>query len=99
VEGEALLDRILENTPRLEPLRVEPELSHEEASSAEAKPVPSIERPSHEPEDPEEGFQPLDLPYFKDELFKDELFKFSEIPQITHVRRGHRSLSILANLA
>jgi hypothetical protein len=27
-EGEALLDRILENTPPLEPLWVEPELSH-----------------------------------------------------------------------
>jgi hypothetical protein len=30
VEGEALLDRILENTPLLEPLWVEPELNHEE---------------------------------------------------------------------
>jgi hypothetical protein len=51
VEGEALLDRILENTPPLEPLRVEPELNHEEVSFAEAEPVPSIERPSPEPED------------------------------------------------
>jgi hypothetical protein len=51
VEGEALLDRILENTPPLEPLWVEPELNHEEVSFAEAKPVPSIERPSPKPED------------------------------------------------
>ena len=42
-EGEALLDRILENTPSLEPLRVEPMLSHEEVSSAEAEPTLSIQ--------------------------------------------------------
>jgi hypothetical protein len=35
-----------------------------------AEPVLSIERPSPEPEDPEEGFQPSDLPYFKDEFFE-----------------------------
>ena len=43
VEGKALLDRILENTPPLEPLHVEPEPSHEEVSSAEAEPITSIE--------------------------------------------------------
>jgi hypothetical protein len=69
-EGEALLDRILENTPLLEPLRVEPEPSHEEVSSVKTEPVPSIERPSPKPEDLEKGFQPSDLSYFKDEFFK-----------------------------
>jgi len=38
VEGEAHLDRILENTPPLESLRVEPKPKHEEVSSADAKP-------------------------------------------------------------
>jgi hypothetical protein len=71
VQGEALQDRILENTPPLEPLRVELEQSHEEVSSAEAKPITSLERPSPELEDPEEGSQPSDLPYFKDDFFKD----------------------------
>ena len=58
-EGEALQDCILENTPPLEPLRVEPIFRHEEASSAEAKPTTYIQGSSPEPEDPEEGFQPL----------------------------------------
>jgi hypothetical protein len=71
VEGEALLGRILENTPPLEPLRVEPELNHEKVSWVKIEPITSIERPSPEPEDLEEGFQPLDLPYFEDEFFKD----------------------------
>jgi hypothetical protein len=71
VEGEALLDRILENTPLLEPHQVEPKLGHEEVSVAEAKPVPPIERPSPEPEDSKEGFQPSNLPYFEDEFFED----------------------------
>ena len=70
-EGEALLDRILENTPPLEPLRVEPMLSHEEVSLAEAKPTLSIQEPSPKPENPEEGFQPSNLPSFKDDLLKD----------------------------
>ena len=52
VEGEALLDRILENTPPLEPICVEPELNHEEVSSAEAEPIKPLERPLPEPEDP-----------------------------------------------
>jgi hypothetical protein len=38
---------------------------------AEAEPIVPIEKPSPEPEDPEEGFQPSDLPYFEDEFFKD----------------------------
>ena len=41
-EGEALLYRILENTPPLEPLHVEPIPSHEEVSLAEAEPAPPI---------------------------------------------------------
>jgi hypothetical protein len=36
-EGEALLDRIIENTPPLEPIQVEPLLRHEEASLAEVE--------------------------------------------------------------
>ena len=52
-EGEALLDHILENTPPLDTLRVEPMLSHEEISSVEAEPTLSIQEPSPEPEDPE----------------------------------------------
>jgi hypothetical protein len=70
-EGEALLDHILENTPPLEPLRVEPELSHEEVSSVEAEPIDSIEKPSLELENPEEGLQPSDFPYFEDDFFED----------------------------
>ena len=70
-EEEALLDRILENTPPLEPLLVEPESSHVEVSSAEAKPITSLVRPSPKPEDPKEGFQPSDLPYFEDDFFDD----------------------------
>ena len=69
-EGEVLLDRILENTPPLEPLRVEPESSHEEVSLAESKPLPPIQRPSPKPEILEEDFHPSDFP-FEDELFKD----------------------------
>jgi len=71
VEGEALLYRILENTPPLEPLHVEPELSHKEVSLVEAEPITSLERPSLEPEDPKEGFQPSDILYFADELFEE----------------------------
>ena len=70
-EGEALQDCILENTPPLEPLCVEPIFRHEEASSAEAKPTTYIQGSSPEPEDPEEGFQPLDLAPFEDDLFED----------------------------
>jgi hypothetical protein len=70
-EGEALLDRILKNTPPLEPFHVEPELNHEEVSSAEAKPITSLERLSPELEDPKKGFQPPDLPYFEDKFFED----------------------------
>jgi hypothetical protein len=70
-EGEALLDRILENTPPLEPLHVEPMSIPEEVSSAEAKPSPLIQRPSPEPEDLEEGFQPSDLSLFEDDFFED----------------------------
>jgi hypothetical protein len=70
-EGEGLLDRILENTSPFEPIRVEPKLNHEEVSSAEAEPIEPLERPSPEIEVPEKGFQPSNLPYFKDDLFED----------------------------
>jgi hypothetical protein len=70
-EGEALLDRILENTPPLEPLSVEPEPIHEEVSSAEVKLVTSIERPSPKPKDLEESFQPSDFLFFEDDIFED----------------------------
>jgi len=71
VEGEALLDRILENTPPLEPICVEPELSYEEVSLAEAEPITPLDRPSPKPKDLEEGSQPSDLPYFEDKFFED----------------------------
>jgi hypothetical protein len=71
MEGQPLLDRILENTPPLEPFHVEPELSHEEVSSAKAEPITPLERPSPDRGDPKDGFQPLDLSYFKDEFFED----------------------------
>ena len=71
VEGEALLDRILENTPLLEPLCVEPELCHVEVSLAEAEPLSPLERPSPKPKDSEEGSQPSDLLYFEDDFFEE----------------------------
>ena len=70
-EGEALLDHIVENTPPLEPLRVEPKPSHEEVCSAEAKHLAPLERSSPEPENLEEGFQPSNLPYFEDDFYDD----------------------------
>jgi len=70
-EVEALLDCILENTPSLEPLRVEPESSHEEVSSAESEPIAPNQRPSPKPETPEEGFQPSEFPFFEDEFHED----------------------------
>ena len=69
-EGEALLDRFLENTPPLEPLHVEPELNHEEVSSDEAEPITIIERPSPEPEDSEERF-----PSFGPSMFRGQTFQ------------------------
>jgi hypothetical protein len=66
VEGEALLDRILENSSPLEPIRVEPEPNHEEVSSVKAKTTTSIERPSPEPEAQDEV-----LPYIEDGFFED----------------------------
>ena len=66
-----MLDHILDNTPPLEPLLVEPESSHEEVSSVESEPLPPIQRPSPEPETPKEGFQPSDFPFFEDELLED----------------------------
>lgn len=70
-EGEALLDRIPENTPPLEPIRVEPEPVLEEVSSAIAETTIPIERPSPEPENPKEDIQSTDLPMFEDDLFEE----------------------------
>ena len=89
-EGEALQDCILENTPPLEPLRVEPMLSPEEVSSAEAKPTTSIQTPSPEPEDLEEGFQPL--------IFRISRMIFSkilEIHRITRAKRDHQFRALI----
>jgi hypothetical protein len=69
-EGEAVLDRILENNPLLEPLHVEREPSHEEGPLAEAEPLAPLERPLLEQEDPDEGFQLSHLPYFEDDFLK-----------------------------
>jgi hypothetical protein len=44
---------------------------HEEASSAKTEPTSYIQESSSKPEDPEEGFQPSNLPPFEDDLFKD----------------------------
>jgi hypothetical protein len=66
-----LLDRILENTPPLEPLRVQPESSHEEVYSAKSELVTSIQRPSPSPETLEEGSQPSKFPFFEDEFHVD----------------------------
>ena len=46
-------------------------LSPEEVSSAKAEPTTSIQTPSPEPEDPEEGYQPSNLPYFEDHFFEN----------------------------
>ena len=69
-EGEALLDRILENTPPLEPIRVEPEHSPEEVSSAKAETNIPLERPSTEQEELKEDTFSSDLPYFEDDFLK-----------------------------
>ena len=66
-----LLDRILENTPPLELLWVEPKSSHEEVSLAKAEPIIPIQRPSPESETLEEGFQPSEFPFFEDEFHED----------------------------
>ena len=89
-EVEVLLDRILQNTPPLETPRVEPMLSHEEVSLAEAEPTLSIQEPSPEPEDPKEGFQPLDLPPFEDDLFED----FGNTSNYS-CQKNHKLLSLL----
>jgi hypothetical protein len=70
-EGEALLDRILENTPLLEPIQVEPLLRHEEASSAEVEFSLPKEELLPKLEDPKEDPEPINLPPFDDDLFED----------------------------
>ena len=45
--------------------------SPKEVSSAKAELTPLIQRPSPKPEDPEEGFHPLDLSLFEDDFFKE----------------------------
>ena len=46
-------------------------LNHEEVCLAKAEPTLSIQELFPEPEDPEKGLQPSDLPPFEDELFED----------------------------
>jgi len=58
-EGEALLDRILENTPPLEPLRVELEPCFEEVSSAEAETNAQPKTSSPEPDELRENPMPF----------------------------------------
>jgi hypothetical protein len=64
----------------LEPLYVELDPIHEEVSLAKADPVTPIERPSPEPKDLEEGFQPcytnrehslVRIPFLEDNIFED----------------------------
>ena len=76
MEGEALLDHILEITSSTKPLRVEPKSSHEEVSSAKFEPLlptllDSTLGPSPKLGTLEEEIQPAELPFFKEELFKD----------------------------
>jgi hypothetical protein len=89
VEGEALLDSILENTPPLEPLHVEPKPSHEEVSSAKAEPISPLEITSPEPK---EKKIPNILTFC---ILRMIFLKVSETPRNTHAKRGHLSLSFL----
>jgi hypothetical protein len=50
---------------------VEPEPKLEEVSSVEAEPSIPTKRPSFMPEILEEGFQPSDFSFFKDEFLED----------------------------
>src|ERR671926_250341 len=71
VEGEELLDRILENTPPLEPIWFEPEPVIEEVSLAVAKSIIPIERPSPKLETHDEDSQCMELLAFEDDLFEE----------------------------
>jgi hypothetical protein len=79
-EGEALLDRILENTPPLEPIRVEPEPCHHDASSAKTEITTPSETPSPEPHIPKESLS--GLPYF-DYNFLDDFGNYSKYDKRT----------------
>jgi len=70
-EGEALLDRILENTPPLEPLRVELESCFEEVYSAEAETNAQPETSSPELDELRENPLPYDLPCFDNDFIDD----------------------------
>ena len=61
------------------------ESSHEEVSSAKAESIPPIQRPSSKLETQEEGFQPSDIPFFKDERTFSNIL---EIPRINEQNRG-----------
>jgi len=76
-EGEALLDRILENTPPLEPLCVELEPCFEEVSSVEAETNAQPETSSPEPDELRENPLPYALPCFDDD-FIDNFGNYSK---------------------
>ena len=86
-EGEALLDRILENTPPLEPLRIELEPCFEEVSSAEAETNAQPETSALEPDVLRENPLPYALPCFDDD-FIDDFDNYSKYnkKKINHVR-------------
>ena len=68
-EGDALLDRILENTPPLESLYVGPKSSHVEVSSAGLKQYHPFRDPH--PNQKLRGLQPLEFPFFEDEFHEN----------------------------
>ena len=70
-EGEALLDRILENTRPLEPLHVELESCFEEVSSAEAETNAQHEISSPVLDELRENPLPYALPCFDDDFIDD----------------------------
>jgi len=86
-EGEALLDRILENTPPLEPLRVELEPCFEKVSLAEAETNAQPETSSPELDELRENLLPYALPCFNDN-FIDDFGNYSKYnkKKINHVR-------------
>ena len=88
-EGEALLDRILENTSSTKTFSLVEPSSCEEVPLIESESLPltnpdSTTEPSPEPGTPEEEeIQPSALPF----EFEDDQFKITEIHQITFTRK------------
>jgi hypothetical protein len=88
-EGEALLDRIMENTSFTETFPLVEPSSCEEVPLIESESLPltnpdSTTEPSPEPGTPEEEeIPPSALPF----EFEDDLFKITEIHQITFTRK------------